>query len=144
MEVDTPPPSARGEVAARADPPQQPPQPTQLAQPQAPKPQKNPPTPGEIQDLWNSLLALVPAALQGTGRSIANKIREAYRAIGKAPEGPTLYRTNLPEEGLRRLIAEEVKKAVGEANRQKPPTRSWADVVAGGPPGEPPAPQKPT
>jgi hypothetical protein len=58
----------------------------------------------------------VPAILQGTGRSIANKIKEAYRTIGKAPESPTLYPTGLPERDLRKLIAEEVKKAIGEAN----------------------------
>jgi hypothetical protein len=66
----------------------------------------------------------VPATLQGTSNSIANKIKEAYRAIGKAPESPTLHPTGLPKQDLRKFIAEEVKKAVGEANRQKPPTRT--------------------
>jgi hypothetical protein len=90
--------------------------PTPPTQARAPKPQKTPPTLGEIQDLWNSLLALVLALLQGAGRSIANKIKEAYKAMGRAPEGPTLYPAGLPKQGLRKLIAEEVKKAIGEAN----------------------------
>jgi hypothetical protein len=55
----------------------------------------------------------VPALLQGAGRNIANKIKEAYRAIGKAPEGPTLYPAGLPEQGLWKLILETPYEDLG-------------------------------
>jgi len=85
---------------------------------------------------------LVPEPLRGAARDLAAKIKEDYNAQGRAPGGPTPHLVGLPEQGLRRLIAEEVKKAVQDANYPKPPARTWANVVAGSLPREPPAPQK--
>ena len=54
---------------------------------------------------------MVPKPLKEAARDLATKIKEEYKAQGP-PRGPTLHPADLPEQGLRRLIAEEVKKAV--------------------------------
>jgi hypothetical protein len=95
----------------------------------------------EIQSLWSSLLALVPADTKAQAQGIISKLKEVYRASGRA-EGPALGPTGLPEQGLRKLIAEEVKKAIVETNQRKPQARTWADIAAGAPLGDPAAPQK--
>jgi hypothetical protein len=135
MEVDDcqdPAPGSRGlddsrhsQPTARAPPP--PPAPSGPRRYQQPthRTTRKPQDTGNVRGLLDNLLALVPTDKKNIAQGLAKEILD-HLPGSQPPEGSG----DLTLSSLRKVVAEEVRAALGGAQRA-PQARSWATVAAG-------------